>query len=223
MSSIIFSLRTTCYFICFMVKTWRQYCFPYIFGYFTMGKDVYIDFSQLRSIPPPKFFYGILYSSMSCILDLFKPTFFLISLMVKCFWKGTFSYILLWKLMLKSLYHTLGRGLPKSIFMQICGAQWALFFSLRTTFYLICFMVKTWRQYCFPYIFGYFTIEKDVQVDFSQLRSIPPPKLFDGILYCSMSCIFDFFKPTFFLICLMVKSFWKGTLPYILLWKLLLK
>ena len=113
-----------------MVKTWRQYCFPYIFGYFTIGQHVYVDLSQLRSIPPPKFFDGIVYSSMSCIFDFFKPTFFLICLMVKSFRKGTLPYISLWKLMLKSLYHTLCPGLLKSIFRQLCVARWALLFFI---------------------------------------------------------------------------------------------
>ena len=130
MSSIIVSFRITCYYLCFMVKTWRQYCFPYIFGYFNIGKDVQVDFSQLRSIPPPKFFEGMLYSSMSCIFNFLKPTFFLICFMVKSFWNGTLPYILLWILMLKSLFHTLGPGLPKSIFMQHCRARWALLFFL---------------------------------------------------------------------------------------------
>ena len=130
MSAIIFSLRKTFYLTCFMLNTWRQNRCPYIFGYFNMGKDVQIDFSQLRSIPPPKFFDGIVYSSMSCIFDFFKPTCFLICFMVKSFWKCTLPYILLWKLMLKSLFHTLGPVLPKSIFMQLCGARWALLFYL---------------------------------------------------------------------------------------------
>ena len=67
---------------------------------------------------------------MSCIFDFLKPTFFLICFMVKSFWKWTLPYILLWKLMLKSLFHTLGPGLPKTILMEFCSGQWALSFSL---------------------------------------------------------------------------------------------
>ena len=67
---------------------------------------------------------------MSCIFDFLKPTFFLICFMVKRFWKGTLPYILLWILILKSLFHTLGPGLAKTILMQFCRARWALLFFL---------------------------------------------------------------------------------------------
>ena len=48
-----------------------------------------------------------------------------------------------------------------------CISRWALWFWLLPTFYLINFMVKVWIQSRFAYIFGYFTIRKNVQIYFS--------------------------------------------------------
>ena len=53
---------------------------------------------------------------------------------------------------------------------------------IRPTFYLIGFVIIALRQKRFPYIVGHVTIIKDVQVDFSQISSIPLPKYFDAVL-----------------------------------------
>ena len=51
-------------------------------------------------------------------------------------------------------------------------------------------MVKALRQNRFPYIFSYFTIRNNVQIDFSQLSSIPSARYFNAVLWNSKALSF---------------------------------
>ena len=79
----------------------------------TIETDVEVTFAHLRSILNPKLFDLNLKICMSSIILSLGATLYLICFMVKIFLKGTLPYILQWEIMLNSLFHTLGPGLPK--------------------------------------------------------------------------------------------------------------
>ena len=91
--------------------------------------------------------------------------------MVKDFWKGNFPYILLWKLMLKSYFHTFSPYRAKNILKQFCRSRWAL--KSWRTINLNSMVVSSWKiklkQFChtFPIHFYTLSIVKFLILNFS--------------------------------------------------------
>ena len=112
----------------------------------------------------PKIFWSSFVLLDELYLSSLGATFYLIWFTVKKFWKYTLPYILLWKLMLKSLFHTFGPYQAKNILMMFCRSRWALqsncIFNLNSM--VVSFLKIKLKQFChiFPIHFLYIFYSK---------------------------------------------------------------
>ena len=137
--------------------------------------------------------------------------------MVKAWRQNRFIYIFN-HFTIRNIY-SLQLKLLKNILINVCRAHEIYFFVSWSNFIshrLYCTMfLKT-------YYFRNFTMKPDVEVTFSHLRFSTTQNYFMQLCRSRLA-IFVFLRVTFYLICLMVKSFWTCTFLYIVLCELMWK